>query len=175
MGDPTHRFYRQRQQELGGFLVDLVAIAYVRRAMLLQRKAWGPWSEKGMLGLGLSYQAADISRADNKAMAEAAKSIVEAFNTMAERGWITDELAVKLAFRFAGEVLSDEEIKAILSSKEYGVGSKEEQPNGEEETETDPDAGANGRDGLGRRNGHQRDSTAALSPAGWHDLPDNWR
>ena len=66
----------------------------------------------------------DISRADNTAMATAASTIVQAFATMADRGWITDELAVKLSFKFAGEILADDEIKQILEAKTDGQESR---------------------------------------------------
>jgi hypothetical protein len=117
MGDPTHRFYRQRQRELGGFLVDLGEIAYQRHLMVLRgikEKGLGSWRRVGDLGIG--YEAPDISRADNKALAEAARTIVEAFSKMREHGWITDELAVRLAFKFAGELLSEDEVTEILEA-----------------------------------------------------------
>jgi len=121
MGDPTHRFYRQRQRELGGFLLELAEVAYRRHLAVLRgikEKGLGSWRRIG--DLGLEYQAPDISRADNKAMAEAAKTIVEAFATMRAHGWITNELAIRLAFKFAGEVLTDEQVTEILE-----VGSNE--------------------------------------------------
>jgi hypothetical protein len=117
MGDPTHRFYRQRQRELGGMLVDLAEVAYRRHLAVLRgikEKGLGSWLRRG--DLGLEYEAADISRADNKAMADAARTIVEAFAVMKENGWITDELAIRLAFKFAGEVLTDEEVSEILEA-----------------------------------------------------------
>jgi hypothetical protein len=126
MGDPTHRFYRQRQRELGGFLVELTEIAYRRHLGIIspsKEKGLGSWRRAG--DLGLSYQAADISRADNKALAEAARTIVDAFATMKEQGWITDALAVELAFKFAGEVLSEEDIQGILGDGGSGIGDQE--------------------------------------------------
>jgi hypothetical protein len=115
MGDPTHRFYRQRQRELGGFMVDLAEAAYRRHLMILRgikEKGLGSWRRVG--DLGILFEAPDISRADNKALAEAARSIVEAFSQMREQGWITDELAIRLAFKFAGELLTEDEIDEIL-------------------------------------------------------------
>jgi hypothetical protein len=150
MGDPTHRFYRQRQRELGGFLVDLAEIAYRRHLAIKageEKKPLGSWARRG--DLDLEYQAPDISRADNKAMAEAAKTIVEAFATMAQHGWITDELAVRLAFKFAGELLSDEEIAEILE-----VGSN-----------ADTESNAGGGDG---RNGKLHRSVK--TPEGWFTI-----
>lgn len=111
MGDPTHRFYRQRQREFCGMLVDLVEKAFERHRLVA-----GVRMPSG--DLKIEAQAPDISRADNSKLAEAARAIVDAFDKMAERGWVNDELAVKLAFKFAGEVLSEEEIQEIL---EQGV------------------------------------------------------
>jgi hypothetical protein len=112
MGDPTHRFYRQRQKELGHFLCHLTEIAYRRRSALLGARV--------PVDLGIEAEMPDISRADNMAMASAAGSIVQAFATMADRGWITDELAIRLSFKFAGEILTDEEIEKILEAKTDG-------------------------------------------------------
>ena len=56
----------------------------------------------------------DIEERDNKVMAESAKTIVEALSAMKAEGWVTDEIAISLAFKFAGEILSQEEIKRIL-------------------------------------------------------------
>jgi predicted transcriptional regulator len=117
MGDPTHRFYRQRQRELGSFLVDLAEIAYRRHLMILRgvkEKGLGSWRRVG--DLGLSVEAPDISR-DNKALAEAARGIVDAFSQMREHGWITDEIAIRLAFKFAGELLTEDEVEEILNSE----------------------------------------------------------
>jgi hypothetical protein len=108
MGDPTHRFYRQRQKQLGGFLRHLTEIAYRRRSALLGLRV--------PVDLDIQAEMPDISRADNAAMATAASTIVQAFTTMADRGWITDELAIRLSFKFAGEILTDDEIKAILEA-----------------------------------------------------------
>jgi hypothetical protein len=114
MGDPTHRFYRQRQRELGHFLCHLTEIAYRRRSAVLGHRL--PAGE-----LGIEAEMPDISRADNAAMATAASTIVQAFATMADRGWITDELAVKLSFKFAGEILDEIQIKEILEAKTDGT------------------------------------------------------
>ena len=137
MGDPTHRFYRQRQLELGGFLVDLAEVGYRRHLMVLRgikEKGLGSWRRRG--DLELSFEAPDISRADNKALAEAARTIVEAFARMREHGWITDELAIRLAFKFAGELLTEDEVTEIL---EVGTNGRD-----------DDDVGGSGANGAGR-------------------------
>lgn len=124
MGDPTHRFYRQRQRDVVGFLVDLVEQAYRRRCALLGLRL--PAEEN----LELVAEAPDISRADNQALATAAKNIVEAFSVMRGYGWITDELAIRLGFKFAGEILSEDEIKGILEGGSNGEGRNREEGGG---------------------------------------------
>jgi hypothetical protein len=47
---------------------------------------------------------------------------------MRDQGWIDDETAVRLAFKFAGENLGQEQIDAILRSgvRDQGSGEKEQ-------------------------------------------------
>lgn len=107
MGDPTHRHYRMRQLDFTGFLLDLCTQAWRRYE---QARGLAELAD-----LGLEVAAPDISRADNGALATAAKTVVEAFAVMRSNGWIDDEHAVKLAFKFAGEVLPEDEVKKILA------------------------------------------------------------
>jgi hypothetical protein len=116
MGDPTHRHYRMRQQAMCNILVDLCEQAYRRKAALGLARV--------PADLGITAEAPDISRQDNLAMAQAAKQIVEAFALMADRGWITDELAIRLSFRFAGELLTEDEIKSILEGEDGSGGNQ---------------------------------------------------
>jgi hypothetical protein len=107
MGDPTRRHYRMRQLDFGHILCSLVEAAYERRAAALGlRRA---------ITLDLHPEMPDVSREDNQALATSAKTIVDAFAVMKANGWIDDQTAVSLAFKFAGEVLSDEKIAAILN------------------------------------------------------------
>jgi len=48
---------------------------------------------------------------------------VGALAEMRAHGWITDEIAIRLAFQFAGEVLSEEGIRLILAEGGSGQGS----------------------------------------------------
>lgn len=66
----------------------------------------------------------DVSREDSGALATAAKTVVEAFAVMKANGWIDDETAVKLSFKFAGEVLPEDKIKQILEVGPQGPGGK---------------------------------------------------
>jgi hypothetical protein len=106
MGDPTLRHFRMRQVCLVDIITDLVEAAHARRCVTLGLRL--------PLDLGLKVEVPDVSRTDNTALAEAAESIVGAFATMRANGWITDELAIRTAFKFAGEVLSEEQIKEVM-------------------------------------------------------------
>lgn len=102
MGGPTFRHYRSRQEYFCHILSDIISQAY----RLSGKRYYND--------LRLKVTVTDIEERDNKVMAESAKTIVEALATMKAQGWVTDELAISLAFKFAGEILSQEEIKRIL-------------------------------------------------------------
>jgi len=110
MGEPTARFYTERQIELCWFVEDMVSVAY-RRAVAL-----GQAEEVGDLGIKTSV--AEVARADNQSLALAAKDAVEAFLGMAGMGWIDRKTAIRLAFKFAGEPLGEEEVEWILKEAE---------------------------------------------------------
>ena len=106
MGDPTHRHYRMRQKDFCVILKDIITKAWRRFEVV---NGLEPLAD-----LQLVIEAPDVSRADNKTLADAAKVIVETFSMMRENGWITDELAIQLAFKFAGELLEKEQVDQIL-------------------------------------------------------------
>jgi hypothetical protein len=107
MGEPTTRFYGERQRELLWFVTDLVRVAYGRAAAM--GRAALPRGD-----LRLSASVAEVSRADNESLARSASLIVRWLETLRERGWIDDETAVAMAFKFAGEPLGRERIEQIL-------------------------------------------------------------
>jgi hypothetical protein len=109
MGEPTSRFYQDRQTELIGFLCQILTVAYQRYKVSR--------GEEPPQRLDLNAQALEVARADNEALAGAAASIVGAFVQMRGRGWIDDETAIKLAFKFAGENLTQEQIETILETE----------------------------------------------------------
>ena len=78
-------------------LMDLVRIC-VERARAVGR-GWG-WQD-----LKLSYEVEDLTKDDNEKLARAAKTMVDALATMKENGWVDDETAMRMAFRFAGELI----------------------------------------------------------------------
>lgn len=106
MGEPTSRFFTERQGDMRVFVVDLVEAAYKRAVAMGQAVA--------VDDLAISTSVSEVARADNAGLALAAKDIVEALQGMRLAGWIDDETAVKLAFKFAGEPLGEEEVKRIL-------------------------------------------------------------
>jgi len=112
MGEPTSRFYTERQNELAGFLRDLVTVAYRRRAAALGLKLPPDFDPQ------LVTSVAEVARADNESLAKAALMIVKSLVQMRDAGWIDDETAVKMAFKFAGEPLGEKEVKHILAQKE---------------------------------------------------------
>lgn len=114
MGEPSARFFSERQLDFCRFLCDLVEAAYRRAAVLGYVDA--------LDDLQLVANTPEVARADNLGLAQAAKEIVFALGMMRAQGWIDDFTAAQLAFKFAGEALSEEEINAILSKAE------EEQP-----------------------------------------------
>jgi hypothetical protein len=107
MADPTRRHYRMRQVDFGHILTDLCEQAYIKRSKVLDKQPYirNPQAQAEM---------PDVSREDNGSLAEAAKAITEAFNTMQEHGWIDKETAVRLIFKFAGEVLPEAQIQHII-------------------------------------------------------------
>jgi hypothetical protein len=121
MGEPTARFYGDRQTEFKTFLTDLVTVAYQRFLMANGNGSQTPDD------LQLEAHAPEVARADNESLAKAAADIVAALREMREVGWITDDLAVKMAFKFAGEPIGEEEIKRILSQPKPQQEQQEEQ------------------------------------------------
>ncbi len=113
MGEPTARFFTERQAQFCGILEDLVAAAYHRYCAQVNPSAW---PEDGELGLHTSVP--EVARADNETLARSASLIVRALAEMARAGWIDPEHAVHLAFKFAGEPLTDEEVDDILANAE---------------------------------------------------------
>lgn len=106
MGDPTHRHYRMRQQDFRNILVSLTEAAYRRQAALLGLRV--------PADLQMTAELPDVSRADNRVLAQSAQGIVGALAMMKQQGWVDDETAIRLAFKFAGEVLTEPKIQELL-------------------------------------------------------------
>ena len=106
MGEPTARFYTERQQEIIWSLLDLIEVAFSRFALV---QGFTPPAD-----LQLETHVTEVARADNAGLASAAQSIAQAFTVAAAHGWIDDETALTLILKFAGENLPVETISAIL-------------------------------------------------------------
>ncbi len=109
MGDPTFRHYQRRQVYFAWVLREIVERAYEYAVQRGRVKSYGEDS-------GIDVRVTDVVEEDNLALAQSARTIVEAFGMMRDRGWISDEMAIRLAFKFAGEMLSEEEIAALVES-----------------------------------------------------------
>jgi predicted transcriptional regulator len=112
MGEPTARFYTERQSDFCDILQDLTAAAYHRYCSM----GFADWPEDDELELSVSVS--EVARADNESLARSANLVVRALTDMARAGWIDDKTAAGLAFKFAGEPLGEEEIAAILTQAE---------------------------------------------------------
>ncbi len=108
MGEPTARFFAERQAQLVSILKSLVATAYHRHCVIHDR----PYP--GQPELQLNASVAEVARADNQSLAAAARDVVQALAQMHHHGWMDDTTALKLAMKFAGEPLGDDAIKQIL-------------------------------------------------------------
>ncbi len=109
MGDPTFRHYQRRQLAFCAMLVELAWRAYDRAVQIGRAR---PYGDDPLI----RATAPDIVEQDNRMLAESARTIVEAFALMKAQGWIDDARAVRLAFKFAGEVLSEDEVRQIVEA-----------------------------------------------------------
>lgn len=115
MGGPTFRHFSHRQLVFRAMLEDLVTTALERAQAIRRierpsgRVSANPWR--------LSSEVPEMIKSDNKMLAESAASIVQALAVMKAQGWVDDARAVALAFKFAGEVISPEEISQIINIK----------------------------------------------------------
>jgi hypothetical protein len=109
-GGPTFRHYEQRQIYFRWLITDLARIVVRRRALVDPRvDANAP----------LRVQTTDISARDNASLAVAAEGIIKAFVQLRDRGLIDDAELLRLAYRFAGEVV---DIPAVLqAAREKGT------------------------------------------------------
>ena len=109
MGEPTSRYYSERQDNLTFILSQLVTIAYRRHCTALGLVI-PTWS----LEESLAVNVAEVARADNESLARSANLVVRALVEMSNQGWIDDQTAATLAFQFAGEPLGADKVAEIL-------------------------------------------------------------
>ena len=100
-GGPSFRRMEQRQEFFTWMIADLLKVI-VSRAQQCGRLV-DPQARVMVKG-------ADISARDNTALASAAGQIITAFMQLRDKGLIDDAELLRLAYRFAGEVVEVEEI-----------------------------------------------------------------
>lgn len=101
-GGPTFRHYEQRQEFVLWMLRDLLQTLCHRAA-----RCGRPVDPGAMIQM----RGTDISARDNSELAAAAAEIITAFAELYNRGLIDDAELLRLAYRFAGEVV---DISALL-------------------------------------------------------------
>jgi hypothetical protein len=109
MGDPTFRRYRRRQMEVCRMVEEVCAAAYGRAVAAGKARAHRD--------LRLRATAPEIVRSDNESLGRAARDMVEALARMRELGWIDDDQAARLAFKAAGEVLSEDDLARMQARR----------------------------------------------------------
>jgi hypothetical protein len=120
MGEPTARYYAERQMGFTYILLDLVAVAYHRYCVIA-----GETFPDDPEDLQLVASVTEVARADNESLAKSARLIVEALAKMYAQGWIDDETAAQLAFKFAGEPLGSDDIAEILAKASMAKSTKQ--------------------------------------------------
>lgn len=95
-GGPTFRRFEQRQRYLRWVMSDLLRLALTRRAMV------DPAVDANC---AIALHAADISSRDNSDLATAGKQAAEVAQAMLDRGFIDEDEARRLIYRFLGEQL----------------------------------------------------------------------
>jgi hypothetical protein len=96
----TFRHFEHRQQYFVLLLKDLVKVVLNRRSVV---------DKKIQKDIDVNIKTLDISARDNGSLANAAQAFVNAFNQLHEKKLISDSEFVRLAYRFAGEVLDTEQ------------------------------------------------------------------
>ena len=100
-GGPTFRHFQQRQVFFLWMLEDLARVALARRKVT--DRTVNPKAEIKVTGT-------DISSRDNAALAAASSTIVGSFAALRDRGLIDDNELLRIAYRFAGEVVDLEDL-----------------------------------------------------------------
>ncbi len=102
-GGPTFRHLQQRQEFFLWMLEDIIK-AVIRRRKFYDRLI--------SVDEPVKVVGNDISARDNAALAAAASTIVGSFAALRDRGLIDDHELMRVAYRFAGEVVDVEELLA---------------------------------------------------------------
>ncbi len=101
-GGPTYRHFEQRQEFFCWLIADLARVVLRRRAMV--DSAVDP-------AAGIQVTGADLSARDNAQLAQALQAATAALGSLRDRGVIDDAELLRMAYRFAGEVV---DVDALL-------------------------------------------------------------
>ena len=100
-GGPTFRHLQQRQEFFLWMLEDVIKIC-IRRRKFYDRMV--------KVDEPIKVTGTDISARDNAALAAAATTIIGGFAALRDRGLIDDRELMRMAYRFAGEVIDLEDL-----------------------------------------------------------------
>jgi hypothetical protein len=100
-GGPTYRRYQQRQLYFLWMIEDLIK-AVLRRRKLVDRRI--------NLAAQVRISGSDISARDNASLAAAASTTIGSFLALREQELIDDAELLRMAYRFAGEVVDVEDL-----------------------------------------------------------------
>jgi hypothetical protein len=103
-GGPTFRHFGRRQEFFIYMIGDIARIALRRRAFV---------DAKIHPETRLKVKGTDISVRDNAMLADAAAKVITGFESLRDRGLITEEELLRVSYRFAGEVV---DVPAILAA-----------------------------------------------------------
>jgi hypothetical protein len=108
-GGPTYRHFEQRQNYFVWVVKDLLRIAIMRRAKVDHRMS---------VRAELQVRGADISARDNVSLSMAAQNMVNMLSDLRDRSLITNDEYLRMAYRFAGEIVDVEDM--IAAAKKEG-------------------------------------------------------
>lgn len=132
MQAPTERHLVRRQKYFSFVLQDILYQAYLRARALGKARRISETDYEKLF----SVMAPDISRADNEALARAARDISQALaalqTQLAGRSDAFTRLMLRLVYRFAGEPQGDETIQQILDQVRQNPERSEPQANEDE-------------------------------------------
>jgi hypothetical protein len=111
-GGPTFRYFEQRQNYFTWIISDLLNIVINRRALVDHRV-----SKRAEL----QVRGSDISARDNVALSMAAQNVVNMLSDLRDRNLITNDEYLRMAYRFAGEIVDVEDMIAAAKREGFPV------------------------------------------------------
>ena len=100
-GGPTYRHYEQRQEFFLWMIQDICKVIVARRGTVDRRIS---------ARAEITVKGTDIESKDNSQLATAATAIITAFSSLRDRKLIDDAELLRMAYRFAGEVVDVEDM-----------------------------------------------------------------